>query len=143
MKYLAHGEIEGARERVFCILSWRHDFLLAPSGHPRGPDLGQEMDSAFISKDLQLMRWHALNLPPNPGQAFHPLRIVILATNLARFHTQPSSCSQRRTVPAETSRRCLAWSSRANVAQLQRVRHRPQGRGGLEEGGERPLDPGH
>ena len=51
MADLSCGEIERAREIVFFILAWRPDCLLAPTGHPRGTDLGQEMDIAFIRKD--------------------------------------------------------------------------------------------
>src|SRR5262249_24274400 len=53
-----------------------------------------------------------------------------LATSLARFHTHPRSWRQRRTVHADTSRPCLAWSSCANAAHLQRGRHHPYARGG-------------
>ena len=52
-----------------------------------------------------------------------------LATSFARFHTQPISWSQRRTVSADTSIPCLAWSVAARVAQLHRVRHQPYARG--------------
>jgi hypothetical protein len=48
-----------------------------------------------------------------------------LATSWARFHTQPLSWRQRRTVSADTARPCLAWSVAASVAQLPRVRHQP------------------
>src|SRR5215217_6803671 len=65
--------------------SGRYDFLLTPSGHPRGTDLGQQMDIEFISKDHYLMRLQVLHLPPNPGQAFHALRIVIFGDQLGPF----------------------------------------------------------
>jgi hypothetical protein len=52
-----------------------------------------------------------------------------LATNLARCHSQPSSCRQRRTVSADTTTPRRACTSRAPGAQLQRVRHQPQARG--------------
>jgi len=85
MEYLTDGEIERASKRVFCILPWRHDFLLAPLGHPRGTDLGQQMDIEFISKDYHLMRWQLLSMPPNPGQALDPLCVVIFGHQLGPF----------------------------------------------------------
>src|SRR5215467_1298871 len=122
---LPGGEIERASKRVFFILPWRHDFLLAPLRHPRGTDFGQQMDIEFIRKDHHLIRLQLLRMPPNPGQSLDSLGSLSFALSLARFHTQPISWSQRRTVHADTSKPCLAWSWAANVAPLHRVRHQP------------------
>ena len=101
-------EVERSCQIVLFVRAWCHDFPLLPLGHPRRTDLGQEMDIQFISKDHHLMGLQLLGMPPNPGQAFHPLRVVILGRQLARFHTQPISWSQRRTVSADTAIPCLA-----------------------------------
>ena len=85
MEYRARGEIEGTCKIVFFILAWGHDFLLTPAGHPGGTDLGQEMEIEFIRKDNHLIRLQVLNLPPNPGQAFHLLRIVIFGHQFGPF----------------------------------------------------------
>src|SRR3954447_12013076 len=54
-----------------------------------------------------------------------------LAASLARFQRQPSQCSQRRTVSADTHKPRRASRLKASVAQLQRVRHQPSALGGF------------
>src|SRR5215467_9971081 len=85
MEYLPGGKIERASKIVFFILPWRHDFLLAPLGHPRGTDFGQQMDIEFISNDHDLTRLQALGMKANPGQALDPLRVVIFGDQLGPF----------------------------------------------------------
>src|SRR5215207_8472189 len=85
MEYLPGGEIERPSQIVFCLLPWRHDFLLASLGHPCRPDLGQEVNIAFISKDHHFMRLQRLSMPPNPSQALDPLWVVILSHQLGPF----------------------------------------------------------
>src|SRR6266581_4207636 len=85
MEYLPGGEIERTSKIVFFILPWRHDFLLAALGHPRGTDLGQQMNIEFISKDHHLMRLQLLSMPPNPGQALDPLGVVVFGHQLGPF----------------------------------------------------------
>jgi hypothetical protein len=78
MEYLASAQVECTSEIGFFILPWRHHFLLAPFGHPRGTDLGPQMDIEFIRKDQSLLCLPWLSMPPNPGQAFDPLRIGLV-----------------------------------------------------------------
>ena len=85
MQYLSGGKIERTSQIVFFILPWRHDFCLAPLGHPRSPDFGQQMDIEFIRKDQHLMRLQALGMPPNPGQALDPLWVVIFRHQFGPF----------------------------------------------------------
>jgi len=85
MKYLAGGKIERTSKRVVFLLPWRHDFLLAPLGHPRGPNLGPQMDIECSGQDHPLMRVQALGMPPTLGQALDPLRIVIFGHQLGPF----------------------------------------------------------
>src|SRR5262249_31809510 len=85
MQYLTGSQIERPSQIVFFILPWRHDFCLAPLGHPRRPDFGQQMDIEFIRKDQPLMRWQVLGMPPNPGQALDPLGVVIFRHQFGAF----------------------------------------------------------
>src|SRR5215831_20284980 len=89
MEYLARGEIERTSERVFFVLPWRHDYLLAPLGHPRRPDLGQHMDSECIRTDEHLMGLPMRALLAHPGQALAPLRIIIFGPQLGSFPHLP------------------------------------------------------
>ena len=43
------------------------------------------MDVEFIRKDHHLMGLQLCGMPPNPGQAFHPLWIVIFGRQLGPF----------------------------------------------------------
>lgn len=144
MEYLACGEIEGAREIVFFLLSWRHDFLLAPSGHPRGTDFGQEMDSEFISKDEPLMRLQVLNLPPNPGQAFHPLRIVIFGNQRGSFPYPAQFMQPAPYRPSGDLKAMFGMEFAGQCGTTPAGATPPKGPWGcLEKSGERSLDPGH
>ena len=129
MPYRARREIERARARVFFILPWRHDFLLAALGHPRGADLRQQMDIALIRQDHHLLPAKCSACQRIRAKRSTRCGSLSLATNVARFHTHPNSWSQRRTVHADTPKPCLVWSASAKAAQLQRVRHHPYARG--------------
>src|SRR2546425_9644449 len=105
MQYLPGGQIERPSQRMFFILPWRHHFFLAPLRHPGGTNLRQQMESEFISKDHPLMRWQALGMPPNPGQALDPLRVVIFGHQVGPFphpaHVmEPSSYGPRGNLQA-------------------------------------------
>src|SRR5215510_7078949 len=143
MEYLPGGELECPSTRMVFILPWRHDFLLAPLGHPRRTDFGQPMDSAFIRTDPHLIRLPLLSMPPNPSQALDPLWVVILGHPLGPFphpaHVmEPASDGpggnrqavlrlelgrQRGTTPPRPAPAIGAWWS-------------------LEEGSQRALHPG-
>ena len=82
MEALARGEIERPSEIVFFIFPGRHDFLLAPLGHPGRSDLGQQMHIELIGKDHHLARWQARGMKPKAGQARDPLRIIIFGHQL-------------------------------------------------------------
>src|SRR5713101_4299217 len=144
MQYLPGSEIERASKIVFFILPWRYDFFLAALRHPRGPDLRQEMDIELISKDHPLVRLQALGVPPNPGQALDPLRVVIFGDQLGPF-PHPAHVME----PA-------AYGPRGNLQAVFRLELRRQrgttpprpapaiGTGWrLEEGPQRALHPGH
>src|SRR4029450_1860637 len=108
MQYLPGGEIECTSQRMFFILPWRHDFLLAPLGPPRSTDFGQQMDIEFSSKDHHLIRWQLLSMPPNPRQALDPLWVVIFGHQLGPFphpaHGHEASVGRSmRTPPSRVS----------------------------------------
>ena len=127
----AGGDIERPGQVAFLIRARRHHLHLLPFGHPLRADLGQQTEVQLVGKEQRHARPHLLKSVTNPCQFLHPLGIVILGASLARFHTQPSSCRPRRTVSPDTTTPCRAWSSKAIVAQLHRVRPHPPRRGTL------------
>src|SRR5262249_4150557 len=65
----------------------------------------------------------------DPGQLLHALGVVIFGGQLGALPDPTQVVQQRRIVSAETCTPRRAWTSRASVAQLQRVRHHPHARG--------------
>jgi hypothetical protein len=127
----AGGQIEGTSQVVFLVLARCHDGQLGAARPPRTAPVGQQVHIQLIRKHHGLTPRQLFVDEADVRQAVDPLRVVALATSFARFQTQPMSWSQRRIVSAETARPRVVCSVRASVAQLQRVRHQPEARGGI------------
>ena len=82
---VARGKVQGTCEILFGVRAWRHDFALAPFGHPSRADLGQQMDVQFIGKDQYLIRGSLFDMPPNLGQALDALGVIIFRHDLGAF----------------------------------------------------------
>jgi hypothetical protein len=73
---------EVARSIVLFVRAQCPNVHLGLLGHLRRTDLEQEMAVTFICKAHHLMGLQLFGMPPHPGQAFHPLRIVICGHRL-------------------------------------------------------------
>jgi len=144
MAYLPGGKIERASQRGFCILPWRHDFLLAPLGPPRGTDFGQQRDIECISKDHDRTRWHALGMQAHPTQALDPLRVVIFGGQRGPFPHPAHGMEPAADGPGGNLQavfRLEVGSQRGTTPPRPAPAIGP--RGSLEEGPQRALHPGH
>src|SRR5918998_2727220 len=82
MQELASGEIERTSQVVLLVLARRHDLFLASFGPPGRPDLGQQVNIEFISKDHHLMVLQGFGLIPDTSQTLEPFGIVIFSYQL-------------------------------------------------------------
>jgi hypothetical protein len=89
---------------VFLILSGRYQLDRFPLGHPLIADLGQQVNIEFVGKQQNFSFSQGFSWMWRM-QASFSIRSgsSSWATTWARFHIQPSRCSQRRSVEAETS----------------------------------------
>jgi hypothetical protein len=109
--------MQRASQIVFFVYAWRHDLGLCALRHPRCPDRRQEMNIEFSRKDYHLMRWHIVVMKPTAGQPLDPVWVVSLGTSSARFHAQPISWSQRRTISVERMS-WRGWTGEASTAPI-------------------------
>src|SRR5687768_852796 len=144
MQELASGEIERTSQVVLLVLARRHDLFLASFGHPGRPDLGQQVNIEFISKDHHLMVLQGFGLIPDTSQTLEPFGIVIFSYQLGPFPhpahlVEPASHGFDRypnTVFGFESRtECGTTPARAAPA------IGPWG--GFEQGAQETLEPGH
>ena len=75
-------EVARAGHIVLCVLARCHDFHLVPLRPPGRTDLGPERESTCISTDQHLMGLPLCGMPPHPGQALPPLRLLLCSHQL-------------------------------------------------------------
>ncbi len=100
-----------------------------PSGIQAAPTLGNRWISSSSAKSMAPQSLSRSNTKRMRARCSTWCGSSSLATSLARFHTQPTSWSQRCIISAETVMPRFTCRVSASVAQLQRVRHHPRARG--------------
>src|SRR5262245_40026048 len=85
MPQLPGGEMQRPSQIVFLVRAWRPNFFLGALEHPGGSDLRQEVDIGWFRQHHHLMDLQPFSMPPNPGHAFHSLRVVIFGRQLGPF----------------------------------------------------------
>ena len=106
IEHLAGCKLERPSKRVFLVSARRHDLVLRALRHPRCADLRQEVDVEFIRLDHHFTGLQMFMMIPQASQTLDPVRVVIFGHQLGACPPQPISCSQRRTVSAETAMLC-------------------------------------
>src|SRR5262245_31096645 len=70
---LAGRPMKRPSERGLLVGARRHALVLGALGHPRGSDLGQELEIECIGNHHHLMPLEVFVMQPNPGSPLDPL----------------------------------------------------------------------